>query len=150
MDPCGLTRFTNTFCKSGIKNRPRGIWNKRKGQINKIKCTPGWAISGHMLKIMKLSIQKPALVPPRSLSFPYHSHSLVIIPSSEPRGRNSANTCNKNVNRRIIDSMKIEFGKVSVLLNLGNRIVLKNNPSFSVYNSKTCSLQIFQMIQKNI
>lgn len=46
--------------------------------------------------------------------------------------------------------MKIEFGKVPVWLNLDSRIVLKINLSFSVYNSKTCSLQIFQMIQKNI
>ena len=66
----------------------------------------------------------------------------------EPRGKSST-----NLNHRKPDSLKIEFGKISaflVLLNLGNRNVLKNNLSFSVYNSKTCSLQISLMIQKNI
>lgn len=114
MDPCGLTRWTTAFCKSSVKNRSPGIRNKREEQINKIKCPPGGPSQNTRSNNEILcSIQEPALVPPGSQSVPQYSQCLVLLLSSGCRGRESASTCNNNVNCGTIDSMKIEFGKVS-------------------------------------
>lgn len=90
------------------------VWNKRKGQIEKIKCTQDGP-SQDTCPISKIfpNTEELALVPPAHkvpLLLPVlRSHSF-----PELRARESANTSYKYTNTGTIGPMKIEFDKASL------------------------------------